>query len=183
VPEQIGQMAQYNQYLEAEQAYIATKPQDTFYSAETPVKVRALLEAYRKTGAKVRVFMGDPVTGRDWLEENDVIGKIGRSMGPIKIPLLCAPRSDGGMAMSTECILRLVDVESKFEVYRHPLYKMPEFKIVSGPMEGYPFEVTVNDSVHARFAGEASAQAWVAFMRGERMTTAPSTKRGMKRVW
>ncbi|MBU0501432.1 MAG: hypothetical protein KJ867_15625 [Gammaproteobacteria bacterium] len=60
----------------------------TWYDPTTPEKVRKILETLRKRGEKVRIFYGDSESGRDWLEENDALGHIGRSTGTLKIPLL-----------------------------------------------------------------------------------------------
>ncbi len=46
-----------------------------------------ILRAY-KYKFRIRVFYGDIHTGRSWNEEYDVMGKIGRTCGNIKIPIL-----------------------------------------------------------------------------------------------
>lgn len=168
-PADIGTPAQYQQYLEAESAYIATRPTQTFFDADTPLVVQALLEAYRKSGAPVRVFLGDAQTGRDWMEEHDVVGTIGRSMGPIKIPLLVPKGEDGGCGLLTANIVRLVDIGSLREVYRHPSYHLPDFNIVPETQEkGFVEAVVVRGAVHARFRKAGQAAKWVQFMQGQR---------------
>jgi hypothetical protein len=167
----IGTLAQYHQYEEAQRAYIATKPTATLFEPGTPLKVQALLESYRQAGDRVRLFFGDTETGRDWLEEYDVLGTVGRSMGPLRVPLLIArARDNGGGAISTACILRMVDSRSKVEVYRHPSYQAPEFKLQPSTQKGYSSAVAVNGSVHANFKSAAKAEKWIAFMQGTRMT-------------
>lgn len=83
-PEGIGKLEQYQEYRLAEKAYIATNPKETLYDPDTPLAVQSCLESYRKSRAPVRLFFGNPDTGKEWLEENDVYGTIGRSMGPSK---------------------------------------------------------------------------------------------------
>ena len=57
---------------------------------------------------RLHISLGDTATGLDWLEENDVCGYVGRSMGPIKVPLLIANRrSLGGGAILDHCIVRI----------------------------------------------------------------------------
>ena len=80
----------------------------TTFHDETPAAVAEALERARATGDRVRFWLGDPETGEDWGEENHVTGKVGRSTGQVKIPLLLAnSRSRGGSAILTECIIRL----------------------------------------------------------------------------
>lgn len=170
-PADIGTLKQYDQYCEAQHAFIATNPQETCFEPGTPVAVQAYLETYRKSNARIRIFTGDTETGRDWMNENDVIGRIGRSMGPLKVPLLCTDNSGGGLALLTSCIVRMMDVATKQEIYRVPNYQLPAFKIVDGTKEGYSHEVLVNDAVHARFKSLDKARHWIAFMRGENMSS------------
>jgi hypothetical protein len=119
----VGTAKQYEQYREMERDYIATNPKDTFFEAETPLVLRHVLESVRVLGTSIRVFFGDPLTGRDWLNEYDVLGKVGRSTGHIRIPLLVSAGATGGGALMTSQILRVLDVKTKGELYRHPLYQ------------------------------------------------------------
>lgn len=139
---------------------------DTYYHAETPAQVINALESARVNGYRVRLFYGDAKTGRDWLY--NVSGTIGRSMGPIKIPILLSNRrSMGGGAIMDDCIVRLM--LGHCEYYRHPGYKVPDFTLMPSLVQGYSTEAWINGECHARFRSERSARNWVAFMRGERM--------------
>ena len=74
----------------------------TFFHAQTPYEVVLALRAAAHGSRRIRLFYGDPETGLDWNEEHDVIGFLGRSIGPIKVPLLLKSwRSDGGPALLT----------------------------------------------------------------------------------
>ena len=85
-------------------------------------RVEAILTPCVGTRKRVRFFYGSVVDGRDWADENDVSGYIGRSIGREPCLLLLGnSRSIGGMAILTHCILRLI-IDSR-EVYRHPLYQ------------------------------------------------------------
>ena len=169
---QVGTMEQYSQYLKAESAYIDSKPTQTLYDPETPDKVQSILERYRESGRTLRVFLGDAKTGRDWMEENDVLGKIGRSWGPIKVALLVPKGEDGGGALLTACIVRIVDANSKVELYRHPQYHQPSLTLHTGTEPKLPFEVHADGKVHARFKNEDKREQWLSFMRGESMRSA-----------
>jgi hypothetical protein len=164
--EQVGTLEQLKGYLKAEQAFAQARPQDTVYDPETSEKVREVLEGYRKSGKKIRVFLGDPETGRAWLGDADVFGTVSRSTGPIKIPLLVSPGDSGGSALLTANILRIIDAQTRQEVYRHPLYKEPDLRIQPSTTPGYAAEVIYESEVYERFTSRQQAQRWVDFMQG-----------------
>lgn len=150
------------------------QPSGTYYRDTTPERVVYWLEQAREHRYPVRLFLGDSATGRDWLEEHYTRGRVGRSTGTIKVPLLVPEGEHGGPAISCDCIVRLI-VKGQ-EVYRHPKYHQPALTIAEiGPREmcgrvnlrakGYTH--TVNP-VGANFKSLEKAQRWVAFMRGER---------------
>lgn len=168
---QKGQLVQYEQYLQAEKAYCASNPNATLYDPDTPAAVERILEQYRQTGKQLRLFLGDRKTGRVWLEEFDVIGRISRSTGPIKVPLLVGAGEDGGPAILTHCIVRIIDIKSKQEVYRHPTYSEPTFTTYEGKGKYSLVEVYADNEVAARFETMKAAQNWIAFMQGKRMRT------------
>jgi hypothetical protein len=57
-----------------------------FHHAQSRAVIDAL-ERAKAAGARVRIWLGDIETGRNWLDEYDVSGTVSCSMGPIKIPL------------------------------------------------------------------------------------------------
>ena len=154
------------------------EPSGTYYREGVPREVVSALEAARTNGSKVRLFIGDTKTGECWHDEFDVYGTIGRSMGPIRIPLLIhTRRSMGGGAILVDCIVRLI-VNGR-EAYRHPGYKVPVIRIE--PDTTYPdlpwaaFIEGNQDKNNqpgpwARFKTELAANRWAAFMKGERMS-------------
>lgn len=155
------------------------EPSGTYYREGTPRAVIDALERARKDGSRIRLFLGDKDTGAGWNDENDVTGRVGRTMGHITSPILLAnARSMGGGIILTDCIVRLL-VDGK-EVYRHPLYKDPV--ITLEPYDGPPILVKGNDvcipaltvgkidgKEHAKFTSRAKAERWKAFMEGKRM--------------
>ena len=110
----------------------------THYHEETPAKVRHVLETARLRGTWIRVYYGDPDTGRCWNDEHDVYGYVGRSTGTKKIPLLLHnTRSIGGGGILDHCIVRIVTAKGKRELYRHPDFRLPKMTIA--PLsEAYP---------------------------------------------
>jgi hypothetical protein len=99
----------------------------TAYHASTNTKVIEILEDARLSTMLLRLSYGDTDTGRDWGEVHDIVGRVGRSTGEIKIPILLNHKNslDGGGILD-HCIVR---IEMKYgnekayrEVYRHPKY-------------------------------------------------------------
>jgi hypothetical protein len=142
----------------------------TQYKKETPQQVRDILDnCMHRYGQRVRVFYGDTTTGRDWLEEYQTTGTIGRSTGNHPIPILISnSRSDGGPAILDHCIVRIL-INGR-EVYKHPNYYQPELILGSGTKD-LPFGVyadAVKMECHANFKTESQARRYIEFMKGNR---------------
>ena len=94
----------------------------TWYYEETDDEVIEVLENARLSGTRIRIYLGDKETGRDWGEVCDVTGYVGRSMGPIKIPILLhnarsrlsTPTRE--MEESFTCILSITWSEIRFKL-------------------------------------------------------------------
>ena len=162
-----GQPSGYTKYRQATQAWASSrKSTSTYFDPGTPEAVRRILERYRQSGDTLRVVLGDPDTGRDWHEENDVVGRVGRSTGSMKVPLLIEDAADGGAAILTRCVVRLIDWKTQRELYVHSKYKLPELAIVPREDDKYPWEVTIAGETQACFKDIGKAGAYVGFMRG-----------------
>lgn len=95
----------------------------TFYHFETEDKVCRVLETCMNTHERIRIYLGDAATGKDWGEVNDVKGYVGRSTGQIKIPLLVYnSRSLGGGALLDHCIVKIETTKGKRVLYQHENY-------------------------------------------------------------
>jgi hypothetical protein len=135
----------------------------TFYSASTPTEVIQILERSRRTGERLRLHLGDATTGRDWLEEHDVTGRVGRSTGRIKIPLLLvSSRSHGGGGILDDSIVRIRAAKGGAELYRHPLYHVPPITLAdySPANTPLPYAVNVDGKEHARFKSAKDRSRW-----------------------
>ena len=85
------------------------------------------------------VLMEEPLgakeLGRDWLEENDTRGYIGRSTGSIKVPLLINnKRSIGGPALLDHCIVRIRASSGGRVLWQHPNYHHGKITIHHKPI-------------------------------------------------
>jgi hypothetical protein len=150
----------------------------TYYDARTPVAVIKILEAARVSNWRLRLHYGDPATGKDSLDEWGLTGTIGRSMGPIKIPLIIASsRSHGGPGLLEYRIVKIRRTTDGL-LYQHPNYHvgkvtkhaitaadvMPDDRVGAGEnllAKGYTVAINVDGQPHARFKTEAQADRWL----------------------
>lgn len=140
----------------------------TSYDERTPDEVIRVLEAAQQNRTRLHVSFGDVESGRDWLEEWDVTGYIGRSMGPTKIPLVIANRrSTGGPGLLDHCIVRIRTSAGGRVLYRHPQYNHGSLEIrrKAEPAlldDGRVLTVDVlrDGEVHASFENMTQARRW-----------------------
>ena len=139
-------------------------------------KLWKVLSSLVHSGRRVRIWYGDTETGRSWNEEYDVTGRIGRSNGKIKIPLLIRnSRSSGGGALLDDHIIRIADIKGKRILYKADNFHVEDMKVheIFGDAN-YKYRVAKlsEDSgeweVQANFKTERQAHNYVAFMRGDR---------------
>jgi hypothetical protein len=166
----------------------------TWFRPGTPKAVQRVLEAARAScddfgtnGTMLRIFYGDPQTGRDWCEEHSTVGFIARTGGVLRVPLLLEPlldgernlcRSDFGDAVNMANIVRIIDVRRAEEVYRAKNYVLPQFAIeVKEGNAAYPVVVTREDQSVAAFDSHEKAAQWIAFMQGFRVHQAFRTQK------
>jgi hypothetical protein len=94
---------------------------DTVYNDKTPRAVINILERARQSRERICIRYGDPATGRNWGDPR-MCGRIGRSTGTSKIPLLIkTARSTGGEGILDHAIIRITAGEHV--LYEHPKYK------------------------------------------------------------
>lgn len=174
--DQIGTIAQYEQHRVLMAGYSKLEDHRTWFDARTPAKVQRALEDARRSRDILRVFTGDESTGRDWLEEYDTIGRIGRSSGTMKTPLLIADGDCSGPALLTHCIVRIVNLTQGKELYRHQQYHTPKMELLPAASydlsEGYTHCVKVESKegamdTHANFKSQSLAAHWLAFINGD----------------
>ncbi|MFA5346540.1 MAG: hypothetical protein WC294_00215 [Methanoregula sp.] len=141
----------------------------TCYNAKTNLELVGRLDSARRGGARVRLFYGDTSTGKDWHEEHDITGKLGRSTGTIKIPILLNnSRSSGGPAILDYCIVKLM-INGSVR-WQHPKYNAGLFTVGPGKDPGHTTAVYIDEVLHAQFRTPTKAQRWIDFMTGKRLS-------------
>lgn len=164
-----GTLAGYAKYGAAVDAWGRSPlTQQTYFDPGTAPQAARALEACRRDSRKVRLVLGDTATGQCWLEEHDVVGRIGRSTGWLKVPLLIEPGADGGVAILTNCLLRIVAWDTGRDLYRHGAYRLPELILHHArEQQERPWQVLHRGTVAAAFPHVGQAGAYLAFMCGE----------------
>lgn len=129
-PEMVGTLECYDGFQKLIRAFSDHPARlKTWFTPETSSDIRRIIERYRNSGDLLRLFMGDPDTGRDYGMEIAVVGRIGLSGGIFKRPVLVEPGAEYGEVISTKGIVRMMDVATNVELYRNPRYKLPDLSI------------------------------------------------------
>jgi len=122
--EDYATLAGYERYCHAVQAWSQSPlTRTTYFDPGTDARAGTVIESCRTHERKIRLILGDTLTGEPWLEEHDAVGRIGRSIGTLKVPLLIEPGEHGGSAILCACILAIVDWASGNFLYRHDAYQ------------------------------------------------------------
>lgn len=103
---------------------------------------------------------GDTATGRQWVEEHDIFGYIGRSTGTNKVPLLIPKATSiGGGHILDHCIIKIRESKGKMVLYQHPKFTPLVIEIREGStLPGYTCETWVNGECYGRHKTLAEAQ-------------------------
>lgn len=141
-----------------------------FFHPQTSMAVQTALANAFEGRQTVRLWYGDTVTGRAWAEEYDVLGKIGRSTGAIKVPLMVKAGEIGGPQLLDQCIVR-IDIVARGKgasrtTYAHPSFHTGTWVVTPSDLPEYTTIVLNDGEVHARFKKPETAQRYVAFMQG-----------------
>lgn len=124
--------------------------------------VISILEKLYNTNKRIRIFSGNTETGKNWNEENDVMGYVGKSTGDNKIFLLVNnSRSKGGIAISINSILCIMNTSNSQIIYKHPLYKSDIWNILD-------CSVYCNNELYAITQTPEKAKKLIDFMTGKR---------------
>ncbi len=168
----VGSAERYEYYRSLMRVYGRIGDTKTWFDAGTPQAVQDLLERLRKDRTTVRLFYGNPQTGRDSLEAWDTVGIVGRTTGVMHSPILVPRGEDGGGIISSARIVKVVSVLTGRVLYQHEKYHLPVLAVAeTNPtdkdLKAYPFTVTADGRTEARFKTYAKACNWLAFISGE----------------
>lgn len=154
--------------------YLGNKNELEVFNNVSEGLMNTILRAY-KYKSRVRVFYGDIHTGRSYNEEYYVTGRIGRTCGNIKIPILVHnERSWGGGALLIGSIIRIDDIKDKRTLWKLDNFHVEEMNVCSNDSLELPWKVeifkedTKQWQTEACFKTEIQAQKWVDFMKGNR---------------
>lgn len=136
----------------------------TTYNDNTPDEVVDIINRYMGTDNRIRVFYGDVETGRDWGEENAVMGTVGSSSGHPKVPLMISRRGSlCGGAILAHCIVKIIDIGTRRTLYENPNYQYPVYRVDD-------CQVYRGDQLVAMFKSPARAHKYTFFMLGARFS-------------
>ena len=149
------------------------------FDEKTPDGVKNVINLYLHNDKRIRVFYGDIVTGKDWGEEWETVGYVGKSTGWKPCALLINNRRSLGGGAISSAIVKIMDVQTKKVLYQHPAYNQPVYTVFEPPSKigdtdmkkaGYTHGVYADGSNVANFKNEKAAQNYIDFMRGLRMS-------------
>ncbi len=108
----------------------------TYYHIETNLQVIEVLEQCRLNNTRIRLFLGDTITGKVWPELHDVTGYVSRSTGVVKVPILRYNSiAVGGGAILDHCIMKISDTKGNV-LYKAGNYKEPVIEIKGNEAQG-----------------------------------------------
>jgi hypothetical protein len=132
-------------------------------------KMADILKDAMRSGRRLRFWYGDIDTGKAWNEEYDVTGRVGRSCGKVKVPLLLRnSRSCGGGELSVSSIVRIDDIEERRTLYKHANFHTSDYRIVENPKGGYDVMDADDGSVYRCGVTLRQARRYTEFMTGAR---------------
>lgn len=143
----------------------------TSYNENTSDEVIRILEDARESRRRIRLFYGDTKTGADWCETFETIGRIGRSCGDEKIPIILSKESSiGGPAILDNCIVKIT--MDKTTVYKNPKYHLPDLTISEAEEKyresGFTHAIFSGEITLFNFRNEQRAERMLEFLKGNR---------------
>lgn len=141
------------------------KIRDVHYPRAMPHGLIRAFESVRSKPVTVYVHSGDFLTGLDGLEESDRYGYVTCTRGPLKVAMVCHPRSHGGTPFGDVVKLRTVGGRV---LWQHPQYHHPKITLcdIDETVDGrrYLAEVLTDGKKHAGFKSMRAAKAWITRM-------------------
>lgn len=166
-----GSLEAYEQHQELVQLWCEKAKEDKsliFFGSNTvPKKLQHVLSKLVMSNDVVRIMLGDPATGTVWMEEHNVVGSIGLSMGPMRVPLLVPEGERYGAPLLCDNVLMIKDWETSEVLFVRPFNALALRVIAEDTADGARFDVIDDeDRIQARFETATQAYAYMAFMTG-----------------
>jgi len=132
-PADWGTMSVYNGYRNLTGMLSREKIElGTWFDPDTHPEVKRQLELAIKGRYRLRIEYGDQETGQAW-DDRPMGGRISRSMGPMKVPLLIRRAgSYGGESILDACIVKISETPGGRLLWQHPTYS-PAIKHEAAP--------------------------------------------------
>ena len=139
------------------------------YDFRTCDEVVRALEMARSNNIRIRLHYGftekheGKEIGKDWLEENDVEGRVSCSCGPTKTPILVNnKRSFGGGCILTSSIVKIRTTgKNGHFLFVHPRYHHGVVTVRKATVDGYITAVDIDGVNHANFKSIEKAENWL----------------------
>jgi hypothetical protein len=130
------------------------------YHQETAPEVINAMERCRKSRRRIKIYLGDPQTGKTWNEEHDVFGYIGLSKGhKAYFPILVHnARSYGGGSILDHCIVKIREAKGTHTIYQAANFQEPVIDISYDDDSDNPYRVTIDGEVYSHHKTERAAK-------------------------
>jgi len=129
------------------------------YHANTHSQVITAIENARKNKVRVKIYLGDTLTGKCWNEEHDIFGYVGLSKGTdAYFPILVNnKRSYGGGTILDHCIVKIKESKGNRVLYQAANFQQPVIEISYDDDSDNPYKVTIDGEVYSYHKTERSA--------------------------
>lgn len=130
------------------------------YHQETAQEVINAMERCRKQRRRIKIYLGDPKTGKTWNEEHDIFGYIGLSKGyKAYFPILVHNnRSLGGGSILDHCIVKIREAKGTHTIYQAANFQEPTMEIKESKQPGYTHSLYINGSIYSNHKSERAAK-------------------------
>lgn len=139
---------------------------ESWYHPRTPAQARQALETARIARYRVRLYYGDPATGRDAMEIVNTVGYIGRRGHDLPLPVLLAQPGDRhGTRIHSAALVRVAALDHHVDLWQHPRYHLP--RLDCAPLLDGQARVVIDGTLDVDFNNDREATKYLRFVRGE----------------
>ncbi|MDK2126767.1 hypothetical protein [Parachitinimonas caeni] len=134
----------------------------------TPRPLLAVLIGLHRTNEPVRLFLGDPGSGRSWCSGHDLHAGWhfpGRRL--VQVSALGYPD-----VLTTANIVRVQRLSDGRDLYGHEHFHVPPIKIVPPTYPKHSFQVQIDNRIRAWCDSRQRCQLWIDYMAGKRIELA-----------